>query len=109
MTSSPSSPWQKRQIVSLTKQEVSIELRTPADATPYLPHRYRSHASMNPPHRPGNLSEIIEAQQTIRITIFSQTSPHLPNDRPSTGTTEVCVYLFFNTHVVDHRQIFSSS
>jgi hypothetical protein len=85
--------------------EVSIELRTSADAAPYLCYRHRPRASTDPPHCcKRDHFEIIEAeQQPIRGIVSSQADPHLPKQRPSKGAGEVCLYLFFKAHVTDHR------
>src|SRR5918998_5145970 len=83
--------------------EVSIELRTPSDAAPYLPHRHRPHASIDSRRCSGDLSEIIEAQQPIRCIVTSQAGSHPPKQRSSAGIGEVPLYLLFPVWVSHHR------
>jgi hypothetical protein len=83
--------------------EVSIKLRTSSDAASYLPNRHRPDASIDPPDSPGDLSEIIEAQQPIPSGISSQAGTDPSEERPSAGAGEVRVYLLFQVHVTNHR------
>jgi hypothetical protein len=72
-----------------------IELRTPADAPPYTPHRHRSHSSINPPHRcSGELPELLEAEQPIRREASSQSDADPPEQCPPAGEAEVLIHLF---------------
>jgi hypothetical protein len=80
--------------------EVSIELRTSADAAAYLCYRHRPRASIGPPHCcTRDHFEIIEAEQPIRDIVSSQADPHLPKPRPSKGAGEVRLYQIFKAHV----------
>jgi hypothetical protein len=79
--------------------KVSVELRTTADAAPYLSNRHGPDASVNPCRCPRDFSEIIEAQQLIRSTISSQTGTDPPEERPPTGAGEVNVHLPFDVYV----------
>src|SRR5918997_5879058 len=90
--------------VSPGGHEVSIELRTPADAAPYLCYWHCPHASIDPPQCPRDLSEIIEAEQSIRSVVPLQAGPHPPKQRPSEGAGEVRVYLLLQVHVPNHRR-----
>jgi hypothetical protein len=58
---------------SLGGHKVSIELRASTYAAPYLCYRNRPQASIDSPHRPRELSEIIEAEQPTRSAVPSQT------------------------------------
>src|ERR687897_577311 len=90
----------------LSRQEVSVKLRTPADAASYLYYRHRPHASMDSPHCPGDLSDIIEAQQPIRSVASSQTSTDSPEQCLTAREAEVFIHLHFEVHVADHRRPF---
>jgi hypothetical protein len=81
--------------------EVSIELRTSADAAAYLCYRHRPRASIGPSHCcTRDHFEIIEAeQQPIRDIVSSQADPHLPKPRPSKGAGEVRLYQIFKAHI----------
>jgi hypothetical protein len=84
--------------------EASIELRAAADAAPYLVHWHRPHAPINLRICLGDHFEIIEAeQQPMGGIVSSQAGPHPPKQRPSAGAREVCLYLFFQAHVTNHR------
>src|SRR5918998_4039528 len=85
--------------------EVSIELGTSTDATAYQFHWHRPHAPMDPPHRPWDLAEVIEAEKNpFRSVLSSQAVPHPPKQRLAAGAAEVRVYLFLQVHVPNHRR-----
>jgi hypothetical protein len=83
--------------------EVSIELGTPANAATYLSYWHRPHAPIDPPHCPGDLSDLVEAQQSVSSVVSSQSAPHPPKQCPSACIGEVRVYLHFQVHMSNHR------
>src|SRR5215216_2100531 len=93
----------------LVGHEVSIELRTPTYAAPYLSNRHCPQATMNSSHCPWKLSELIEAQQLVRSVASLRPCPNPPKQRPSASAGEVRVYLFLKAHVANHQEILSPS
>jgi hypothetical protein len=88
--------------------EAPIELPTSADAARYFVHLYHSPSETNVIERAERFADFLEAKQPIGGKAASQTCPHSPKERPSTGAIEIRFHLFFYAHVANHRRVPSS-
>ena len=89
----------------LSGHEVSIELRTSAYATRYLSYWHCPHASIDSPHCPGDLSRVIEAEQSTGSAVSLQAGTDAPKQGSSAGAGEVFIHLLFEAHVTNHLPI----
>jgi hypothetical protein len=94
--------------LSLRGQEARIKLGASANAARYPLHPHYPQPEVNHAHCAELLPNFLEAGQTVGGGTFPQADQYTPEERPSASAAEVHVYLLFETHTANHRQILSS-